>query len=437
MDQADVLAAAPRFTQPRPWIRWLAVAAALAGWVVSWQLFLVSAGAQASTLVQALCGGADSGCDSVLTSPQAYVPISRAAEAPKIPVSALGMGYFAFFALWYLLVGPPAQRGRPWHLVPALVGLAGATQSVAYIGIMKYELGRWCGGCLVAHGLNACVLVLTLVAFPWRRAKPPAWPHPTARLALAAGLAGVLLFALHLVVSYTALVLSVFRERTNTYAAVLDDPAFILWDFNRQPAVSIPLREDEVFAGSPDMPNTVVVFGDFQCTACRQAHEMLQQVAAKYPDALRIMFRSYPQDPACNANPRYRSGGHASACRAAQAAEAARLVGGATAYLAMRRTLWDNQNALPHKVYAQQSEAERRIFADWAAAIGLDRDAFTQAMDSRDVAARIQADIELAGRLGVQAVPVVFVNGKRLRNWSKMETWDAILRGTPAPATQP
>jgi len=461
MENPDALPpAAAGFHQPKPWIRWLAVALAVAGWCVSWQLLLVSVGGKANNpFWQVLCGDdAENACDSVLTSPQAYVRISPGADAPKLPVSAFGMGYFAFVALWYLFIGPPTRTRRLWHLLPGLVVLFGAAQSVAYLGIMKYVLGRWCGGCLAAHAINGGLLVLTLAAYPWRGekgvrnllCKAPSGPsrqkvpdtffpaaHPSARLALATALAGGVVFALHLVVTYTGTVLGMLHERTNSYMALLNDPEFILWDFNRQPVVFIPLYDDELFAGPATAPNTVIVFGDFQCSACRQAHETFRKVAEKYPEVVRFASRHYPQDPECNPEPRFRSSGHASACRAARAAEAARLVGGREACLALRTKLWDNQNALPLRPYAQQSAAERRLFEDWAAEMGLDRTAFTAALDAPAVAARVQADIELGNGLGTQAVPVVYVNGKRLRNWSKLETWDVILGGRADAPTPP
>ena len=230
---------------------------------------------------------------------------------------------------------------------------------------------------------------------------------------------------------------TILKQRTDQYAAVLDEPAYIQWDFHRQPVVSIPLEDDELFAGDPAAPNTLVVFGDFQCTICRQLHETLRKAADKHPGKFRVAFRYYPQDPECNPNPAYRSGGHPSACRAARAVEAVRVVGGSTAYFAMRQKLWDGQDQLPRRPYVQQSERERKLFEEWAVEIGLDRAAFVEAMDSPGVATRIQADIDLATRLGLQAMPVVYVNGRLLRGWSKPETWDAILGGKTEPATQP
>lgn len=494
------VAAPTTFHQPKPWIRWIAVALAALGWFVSLQLLRVSAGDQrVNPFLDALCGGAAAeghlnDCASVLTSPQAYAQISPQPGAPRIPVSALGMGYFALVALWYLFVGPPARAGRWWHLLIAAVVLIGAWQSLVYILVMKYELHRWCGGCLTVHGLNGGLLVLTLLAYPWREPRfapsrrliagariagalvvgmhllaaivlmlmgapaeyrapnagflllnacawPWYWrlhlPHPVARLALSTTVAGGLVFLLHLAIVFVMIVNMASAERGAEYAKVLNDPAYVLWDFGRQATESIPLYDDEVFGGPLTAPNTAIVFGDFQCPHCRELHEVLVKVAAKYPDRLRVAFRYYPQDPECNPDPRWRAGGWASACRAARAAEAARRIGGRAAYLAMRGKLWEKQPELPKRPYAQQSEKEHGLFADWAAELGLDRAAFSAAMDDPAALARIKSDLALAERLDVHALPVVYINGKRLRHWSALETWDALLGGDEAATSRP
>ena len=438
METADVSAAAPLpvFRQPKPWMRWSAVALALAGWCISLGLLLISGGLAAKPLMELACGGHEKGnCASVLTQPQAYVALWSGPGAPRLPVAAFGMAYFAFVGLWYLFVGPPTHNRRFWHLVIlAVVGL-GVWSSLRYIGIMRYELHQWCAGCLTAHAINGLLLALTLLAWPWRRPAVPPQPHPGFRLALATIVAGLLGLTTHLAAAYSVLLLGSVQRQSATYAAVLNDPEFVRWDFNRQPAVDLPIYADEVFAGSPDAPNTVVVFGDFYCPHCRQAHEALVAAATRHPGRTRVAFRYYPQDPECNSNPDYRSGGHPSACRAARAAEAARRVGGRDAYLAMRAKLWAEQARLPDVPSAQQSAAQRRLFEDWAAELGMDRRAFTAAMDSPEVASRIAADIHVAERLGQSAMPVIYLNGKLLRGWSNAEVWDALLGGSVATIT--
>jgi protein-disulfide isomerase/uncharacterized membrane protein len=438
METTGADAVPPRFVQPKPWIRWLAVILAAAGWYVSLYSFRIAAGNLVNDpLMRLVCGGDDgpggSDCTAVLTSPQAYVPLSRQPGAPRIPLGAFGMCYFAALLLWYLFVGPPTRPGRYWHLLVTAVVLCGACYSAYYIHVMANVLHRWCNSCLAAHGLNGGLILLTLLAWPWRSPPKAVVPHPTARLALGTALAGVLAFATHMAIVLLGLSWSLLDQRTKDYAAIIDDSAYVLWDFHRQPEVSLPLYDDEVFAGSPTAANTIVEFSDFQCPQCRQAHEMFVSLAGKYPDRFRLAFRYCPQDSECNPDPRWRGAAHASACRAARAAEAARAVGGREAYLNMRKKLWDHQSELPTVPFAQQTEAQRRLFEDWAAELGLDRAAFAAAMDSPAVAARIQKDIAAAERLGLSAMPVVYVNGKRLRNWSKKETWDALLAGPEAP----
>lgn len=430
------------FVQPKPWLRWAAVVIAAAGWYVSYRAFGVSAQTGGlDPLLTKFCGGPDESgldnCGAVLTSPQAYLALGPNAGSLRIPTATFGMAYFAALLVWYLFIGPPTYERRKWFLVPALVLIGGIIYSVSAIQVMAQVLNRWCPICIAAHALNGGLVLLSLIAWPWRRPRREVLPHPTARLALAVILAGVLLLLVHLLVVFVQVVGSITRERMAEYTRIVGDPEFVRWDFQRQAAADIPLYADEVFAGNPDAAHTVVVFGDFQCTVCKQSHEMLMEVARKYAGQIRIAFRYYPQDTACNPNPRFRTGGHFSACRAVAAAEAARAVGGLEAYLNMRALLWERQNLLPKVPLPQQSPAQLELFESWAAELNLDGAAFQQALESPVIADRVRSDIELANKLGISAVPVVFLDGKRILGWSKLETWEALLGELPVPTSQP
>jgi protein-disulfide isomerase/uncharacterized membrane protein len=429
------------FKSPRAWLAWIAVILALAGWYVSLHSFLVSAGQNVNDpFMRVVCGGAPdaqaSGCAAVLTSDWAYIRLSPNPGALRIPIATLGMAYFASVLLWYLFIGAPTRAGRGWHLLIGLLVLCGAGYSLRYIYLMQFVLRRWCGSCLTAHALNAGLIILTFLAWPRRGRSRAAPAHPSARLALATSTAAAATSLVHVAIVLMATANWMFDRYQTEVAGFLADPAFIRWDYGRQPEVALPLRANDVFGGDPAAPNTLVAFGDFQCGACRQSHQTLMQVAGRHPGKLRVAFRYYPQDPECNPDPAFRIGGHASACRAARAAEAARLVGGPQAYLAMRTKLWDNQNELPTVPLEQQSADQRRIFEDWAVQLGLDREAFKAAMDSPEVAARIQSDIELADSLGVQAMPAIYLNGRHVSHWRNLDTWDALLGGPPVSTTQ-
>ena len=309
-----------------------------------------------------------------------------------------------------------------YHLIVAAVVLAGVLTSLDFIRIMAFELHRWCLGCLAVHATNGALLLGALAAWPWRKPAQPSPPHPTGRLALATLTAGVLIGLLHLTIVFIAGTGGQMRRLSDAYLKIADDPEYVVWNYKRQPAAEIPLRADEPLLGSPTAANLVVVFSDFQCPQCRKAHELLDELVRSHPDQLRVAFRHFPQDPACNPHPEFSGGGHPAACQAARAYEAAFAVGGAQAALAMQRVLFE-----------RQSDLERDRFADWAVELGLDRAAFAQALESPAVAERIADDVTLGNHLGVAAVPALYLNGRRLDRWSRPTTWDALLAAEHSP----
>jgi protein-disulfide isomerase/uncharacterized membrane protein len=426
-----------RFQQPKDLIRWLAVFLAVAGWFVSLQLLQVSVNSnQTNPFVSAVCptkeGAEKSDCAAVLSSPQAYL---RLVPNVKVPVSALGLAYFLTIGLWFLLVGPPTRPGRHWHWIILVFVLGGVAVSLHFIWVMHAELHRWCQACLVAHGINGALLVLTLLAYPWRAPRETVLPHPTPRLVLATIVAGLLAF-----VAQVGLLMAVLfgwqAEHLKAYFKVLEDPAFVRWDYDRQAPVTIPPASDQVYEGPADAPDTVVVFSDFQCPNCLKLHRVLDEVQQKYPGRLRIVSRHFPSDGECN--PYVPLGGsHVSACRAARAVEAAAQLGGREASLDLARKIWARQAELPTQPLTRQTAAQHELFATWAGEVGLDRAAFTAAMDSEAVRQRVQADVELGHQLKVSEVPTVYLNGKLLRSAQTMAVWDALLGPAPEATGQP
>jgi predicted DsbA family dithiol-disulfide isomerase/uncharacterized membrane protein len=416
------------FRQPRVCWRWIAFGLSGAGWLVSLTLLLSVAGApRGGTLLDTFCGGVDQAdrgwdCRSVLNSQWGYLQLGVEGSGLKIPVSALGMAYFAFVGLWYLFIGPTTRDRRIYHALLLLIVLHGAARSAHFIWIMAFTLHQWCIGCLAAHVLNFALLAVTFIAWPWRAPAVPWRPHPTGRLALAAVTAGLLAAFAHLAVM-VVLVQRDWMNRIGTaYREVIEDPAYVLWRYQRQPEVDLSGRDDAVYAGDAEAPYRLVVFSDFQCTQCRRAHRMFDELLQKYPAKLRIAFRHAPQDPACNPDPRYQSGGHPVSCEAARALEAARMVGGREAAQRLSSILFENQAAL-----------ESEPMSAWAALAGLDADAFAAALDAPAAAECVRQDIALAARIGVEHVPMVYLNGRRLDGWSNPSTWEALL--TPPPTT--
>lgn len=421
---ATARAVASRARRPR-W-RVLDLTVALVAFVGAWislDLWRISLGVSASNpLLSSVCdprAAAASDCSSVLASTWGTFPLGTAPNSPRVPLAAMGMAYFCAVGAWFLFVGRVDGRRWTWYLPIFTLILLGAYQSYYSVDVMATVLQRWCVGCVAVHACNALIALLALAAFPWRRGGPrDDEPYPQRRLAGATLLLG---FASLLFFPTFALLLSmnnVTTQMQQLYESVVNDPAYLRMKIADQPVLDIPIGDAPPDYGIVAAPVTIVAFVDFECERCKQLRSVLKDLVARSPDRFRVYYRHFPLDRACN--PHSDRTVHASACLAARAYEAARQLGGARAASTLRGMF-----------YNAQREIAPGAVDDWAATIAVDRKAFRNAISSSAIEQRIAADIELAKKLGVNAVPFVFVDGKRFDFWRNPAAWQILLGDSP------
>lgn len=157
------------------------------------------------------------------------------------------------------------------------------------------------------------------------------------------------------------------------------------------PAGAKPGARPAHMRGSTKATVTIEEYADFQCPPCGGLSGVVKELEKKNADKLRVVFRHYPLKM------------HANAVPAALAAEAAGLQG---KFWEMHDHLFKNQAGWA------KAENPRALFADYAAALGLDKARFSKDMDDEKIKARVTADQERATSLGVSRTPTVFVNGQ-------------------------
>jgi protein-disulfide isomerase len=191
------------------------------------------------------------------------------------------------------------------------------------------------------------------------------------------------------------------------------------------PKQPIVIRQDDpVRSGTGTEAKTVelVVFSDFQCPSCARFAALVDEsIAPLFGGRLRVVFKHYPINRACN--PLVSTTMHKNACRAAQLAEAARVQGGADAFwrahdhLFQRRRNGDELGTLDPLTFAKQ--------------LGLDGAQLAADADAEIVGQRIKEDAELARKCHVRGTPAVFVEARRvdplaisdLRFWDRVADW--------------
>jgi protein-disulfide isomerase len=152
-----------------------------------------------------------------------------------------------------------------------------------------------------------------------------------------------------------------------------------------------PLRE-EVAASGPvrgaeNAPITIVEFSDFQCPYCGQFEPELKKLLETYPTQVRLIYRNMPIP---NLHP-----------EAQKAAEAAICADKQGKFWEMHDTLFSEQNTLD--VVALKEKAKR---------LGLDAARFDVCLDKGEAVPALNMDLREAQRLGLEATPVSFINGR-------------------------
>lgn len=176
-------------------------------------------------------------------------------------------------------------------------------------------------------------------------------------------------------------------------------------DWRESPVMTMPesiLRKKPL--GDPNSPVHVVLFGDYQEPFCADADGILRLWTSGTGATIKYTFAHFPVDPNCN--PATTMSLHNQACLAANAAEAALLMGGDDAFWKMHDWLMRSRDHVtPETLDAACDE------------LGLDKKLFFDAMRQPQNMERIAQDAKAAQSLGVTSIPLIFVNGKHVERW--------------------
>jgi len=166
---------------------------------------------------------------------------------------------------------------------------------------------------------------------------------------------------------------------------------------------------DVPYLGEEDAPVTLIEFSDYQCPYCkRHATAVMPAIIKNYVDTgkVRFVMREYPID---RLHP-----------RATAASEAALCAGDQGQYWGMHDALFNDQKANTDENFQQ-----------YAAALGLDVEAFKECMSTDQFLAQIRADVAEGQKLGISGTPS-FVVGLTDKEDSSKVHLTRFIRGAQA-----
>lgn len=175
----------------------------------------------------------------------------------------------------------------------------------------------------------------------------------------------------------------------------------VLLPYPDLPRLEVPVNPSDPSRGPATARVVLVEFAEYQCYYCGRVGPTLDQLAERYPDDLRIVWKDFPLSSHGRAKP---------------AAIAARCAGDQGRYWEMSDLLLANQQAL--------TESD---IAGYARRVGLSIEDFQRCLTEGRHDAALQADVELGRRVGVQVTPTFFINGVLLAGAQPIERFQALI----------
>jgi protein-disulfide isomerase len=155
--------------------------------------------------------------------------------------------------------------------------------------------------------------------------------------------------------------------------------------------------------------STVVVmeYSDFQCPACRSYLPLVRQVTQEYGDKIAFVYRHFPLTSI-----------HFNAEFAARAAEAARKQG----------KFWEMHDILFEKQLEWEKESDvQKYFENYAGLIGISVEQFKMDFSSDETKNFVRAEMAFGRKIGINATPTFYVNGKKIENPQSIEQFRAAI----------
>jgi len=156
--------------------------------------------------------------------------------------------------------------------------------------------------------------------------------------------------------------------------------------------VDVKIKPTDYVRGSKNAPVTLIEYSDLECPFCKRFHPATLQLMKEYAGKVNLVFRHFPLSF------------HANAQKEAEAAECVGKLGGADKY-------WNFLDKIFERTTSNGTGFALDKLAPLAREVGVSEAKFKTCLDSNEMAAKVQADLQEGSGYGVGGTPTTFVNG--------------------------
>lgn len=361
-----------------------------AGLILCWYMLAAHSSGGGLLANKWFCGGEGAfsyGCTGVFAS--------RYGKFMGFPLPELGAMYFGVVFLWILVFGR-----NSFNLIFAGLLATGLLVSAFLLYILFFVLPGQCRWCLLTHIINGLLIATSIGGFYKSRLKTG--------LADILALRGKILLVAFIFLSvagWSSAYMNRFYAKTyiNNYIQLRQNKSYQHWLYESQTPRKMSLTKDEHLIGSRTAPVKIIIYKDFQCSACKEAWTVIKNIFDKIyrenPKSICLAIRHFPQSSQCNKY--WKTDPHPFACSAARAVETVSGLIGEEGFWEYNQLLIDNADELDKLPYLRLAEK-----------LGIPKDTFIKAFRDKSNSAKVKRDIESAKKFSISAVPAIFLNGR-------------------------
>ncbi len=315
-----------------------------------------------------------------------------------VPTASFGMIYFlgVFAMAWF------SNRGPRFQAVGSLVSLVGLSISLVLALISALVIQKFCLGCtaiyfltlglallFMEHGVTeylASVIEGTPVGLRMIReifASNDSASRGTFRIV-------AMSFCLVVVPSILFSPRLFMRESSGSVE---------LLEFRKSPVFGFTDSNPGMARGPIEAKVKIVIFTDFDCTYCKSYKPVLDELLKDHPaESYRMIYKHYPMGK-CNPIMKGQPKIHEHACRLAEMAQA----------LAEMNKFWDMGGELYQLAGTTEIYPGLKSIAEKG---GIHYGQWVASLERPSIREKINADLTEGVKLGIRALPAIFVNGR-------------------------
>lgn len=392
-------------------IKIIALVASAAGMIVSVILTVQYYGTSLSAF-QGICslnsdGASLNSCAIVSTSD--YSSISGIPMIGEIPISLAGFVFFGFLSFLIIISffkKTNIDQSEIFSLALLLSSVALLINSSLYL-ISKFIIKFLCPLCVITYICTIIILPLIILLLPFRgkgikqtvisilmfsfsgiRKNIITYASASFLLAACGFLPGIIFF------SPPA---SAYSTMTNS-----EKITSIVRQYHRLDPVDFHVSS-RAMTGKENAPVSVVIFHDFTCPFCINAGDLFKKMQNEYPDLIKIYYLPIPISGMCSDLSGGEDNPFADACIATLAAACA----------IDQHMFHQMYNGL-YKAYSGGVKLTRQSVSRLAREYGFNIDRFNSCLSSKEAEFFIRANLTMADTAQVDAVPAIFIDGRRM-----------------------